>query len=93
MTNEYQQKIPQLLGGIQPHYCRLCRNSIIIEDAKDTEDKRKDQSLHIRRKYTFKQVCKFANSGCVMFSLQLTELHQAQDVCFPSMSDLLREIC
>ncbi|KAF5548772.1 het-domain-containing protein [Fusarium phyllophilum] len=93
MMNEIQQQIPQLPGSIQPHYCRLCRSFIIIEDAKDTEDKGKGKSLQIRRTYTLKQVCEFANSGCVMFSLQLTELHQAQDACFPSMSGLLREIC
>ncbi|KAF4502296.1 HET-domain containing protein [Fusarium agapanthi] len=93
--NEIQQQILQLPGSIQPHYCRLCRNFIIIDDVKDKEDKggAKGKSLHIRRTYTLKQACEFANSGCVMFSLQLMELHRAQNACFLSMSGLLREIC
>ncbi|VTT68168.1 unnamed protein product [Fusarium fujikuroi] len=92
--NEIQHQVLQLPGGIQPHYCRLCRSFVIIDDVKDTEDKGKvKKNLHIRRTYTLKQVCEFANSGCVMFSLQLTELHQAENARFLSMSGLLREIC
>ncbi|KAF5614159.1 het-domain protein [Fusarium subglutinans] len=95
MMNEIQQQMLQLPGGILPHYCRLCHNFIIIDDVKDKEDKGKGKgnSLQIRRKYTLKQVCEFANSGCVMFSLQLMELHRAQNAGSFSVSGLLREIC
>ncbi|KAL7758356.1 hypothetical protein ACKLNR_012883 [Fusarium oxysporum f. sp. zingiberi] len=91
--DESQQQILQLPGGIQPHYCRLCRNFIIIDDTGDREDKEKGKSLHIWQTYALQQVCEFANSGCVMFSLQLMELYRAQDDYFVSVSGLLREIC
>ncbi|KAF5660345.1 het-domain-containing protein [Fusarium circinatum] len=93
--NEIQQQMLQLPGGIQPHHCRLCHSFIIIDDVKDKEDKGKGKGKiqHIPRTYTLKQVCEFANSGCVMFSLQLMELHRAQNAGSFSVSGPLREIC
>jgi hypothetical protein len=93
IMDDSQQQILQLPGGIQPHYCRLCRNLMIIDNAGDRKDEERGNCLHTWKIYTLQQVCEFGNSGCVMFSLQLKELHQAKNDRSFSISGLLREIC
>jgi hypothetical protein len=91
--NDCQQQIMQLPGGIQPHYCRLCRNLIIIYQERDRKNEETGTNKHFWQKFTLEQVCEFANSGCVMFALQLRELCQDKKDNSFLINGHLREIC
>ncbi|KAH7186802.1 heterokaryon incompatibility protein-domain-containing protein [Fusarium oxysporum] len=91
--NDRQQQILQLPGGIQPHSCRHCRNLIIIDKEEERKDEETRSSRHSWQKFTLQQVCEFANSGCVMFSLQLRELYQDKNDGSFLIDGHLREIC
>jgi hypothetical protein len=86
--SDYQQQIVQLPGGIQPHYCRLCFNLPVIAQAGHRRRENAGTYMHSWHNFTLQQVCQFANSGCLMFLLQLKALLQDENG-----NSFLHEIC
>jgi hypothetical protein len=91
--NDCQQQIMQLPGGIQPHYCRLCRNFVITCQKGDRNNEETGPNKHFGQRFTLQQVCEFANNGCVMFTIQLRELCQDKSNNLFLINEHLREIC